>query len=68
MAKDSIPKDLPISPLSLACPLCKAKPNQDCIPSDGRFGVMHVARIGLAVGKDMEKRKTREKAARESSI
>ena len=42
MEKDSIPEVLAVSPISLTCPLCKAKPNHDCVPS-GAIGVVHVA-------------------------
>ena len=60
MEKNSIPEVLAVSPISLTCPLCKAKPNHDCVPTEG-FGVVHVARIRAAAAKDMAKRKSRNK-------
>jgi hypothetical protein len=46
-----VPEVLPISPISLVCPFCKAKPNQDCQTSSGGFSVLHIARILKAARK-----------------
>ena len=40
---------LPISPLALSCPMCKAKPRMDCQTSEGSFSMVHVARIKAAI-------------------
>ena len=61
MAK-SITDVLPVSPLSLACPLCKAKPNYDCT-SISSYGILHVARIRAAAARDMAKRKKKSREA-----
>jgi hypothetical protein len=39
---------LPTSPLTLMCPLCKAKPGRDCSIRFGNFSAVHVARIRAA--------------------
>ena len=60
MEKDSIPEVLAVSPISLTCPLCGAKPHHDCVPGH-EFGFVHVARIRAAAAKDMTKRESRDK-------
>lgn len=40
---------LPVSPISLVCPLCKAKRGRDCTTSKGKLSVVHVERIAMAV-------------------
>jgi len=45
MAK--IPEDLPISPITLACPRCGAKPGQACQGIDG-LEMIHLERIEAA--------------------
>jgi hypothetical protein len=56
MALSHIPKlrgeALAVSPLSLACPFCKAGPRLDCEKSEGGFAVVHVARIKKAASLD----------------
>jgi hypothetical protein len=52
MPKLKIPKTLPISPLSLRCPFCQAEPEHDCVKGNGRFSVVHVARIKKAAALD----------------
>jgi len=39
---------LPISPISLVCPFCKARPGRDCTTTSGVFSAIHVARIKAA--------------------
>jgi len=65
MAK-RIPDVLPVSPLSLACPLCKAKPNHDCT-SISSYGILHVARIRAAAARDMAKRKKKNREANQAA-
>ena len=50
---------LPISPLALTCPMCKAKPHMDCETSSGSFSMMHVARIKAAMRINVAARKAR---------
>jgi hypothetical protein len=47
-----VPEMLPISPLSLVCPFCRAKPNRDCSTSSGAISVVHLARIKAAALQD----------------
>jgi hypothetical protein len=47
---------LPVSPLSLQCPHCQARPNKDCTASSGGFSVLHVERIQAAAAKDKAKK------------
>jgi hypothetical protein len=47
----AIPDVLPTSPLTLVCPLCKAKPGRDCATSSGGLSVVHVKRIKAAAAK-----------------
>lgn len=62
MAKIEVPEVLPTSPLSLACPFCKAKPGKDCTTSKGGFAAVHVARVAAAAAVDAKNRKSREEA------
>jgi hypothetical protein len=48
MPQLKLPRTLPISPLSLRCPFCQAEPEQDCASIEGRYSVVHVARIKKA--------------------
>ena len=48
--KGSIPPVLPVSPLSVECPHCKAKPGHDRATDSGVFSVMHLARITNVAG------------------
>jgi hypothetical protein len=43
-----IPEILPVSPLALMCPFCKAKPHKNCATKLGTFAVVHLARIKAA--------------------
>jgi hypothetical protein len=47
-AKPSIPDVLPISPISLDCPLCGANPGHDCETTSGGFSAVHIDRIKAA--------------------
>lgn len=53
MGKSKIPV-LPTSPISLKCPFCGAKPDQDqdCFTTSGGFAAIHVARIKAAARMD----------------
>jgi len=46
--KDSIPPVLPVSPIAVECPHCKAQPGHDCITDSGLFSIVHLARISAA--------------------
>jgi hypothetical protein len=51
--KTDIPKYLPISPVTLVCPECDAKPGKACGTSSGaRLEFVHVARIKAAAKLD----------------
>jgi hypothetical protein len=51
--KTKIPEYLPVSPLSLRCPMCHAKPQEVCeIASGGALEFVHVARIKAAAKLD----------------
>jgi hypothetical protein len=52
MTKPSIPKVLSVSPLSLTCPYCGAKPNDDCMTAAGGFAALHLVRIEAAAQQD----------------
>jgi hypothetical protein len=55
----SIPEVLPTSPISLACPLCGAKPMRDCIKISGNLSIIHVARIAAAASADKKTKRKR---------
>jgi hypothetical protein len=56
-----IPKVLPVSPISLVCPFCKAKPGEDCIKLSDGIAVLHIQRIQAAAAQDKaNKRNPRE--------
>jgi hypothetical protein len=44
----TVPEDLPVSPISLPCPYCKAKPGKDCATISGTLAVVHLARVKAA--------------------
>ncbi len=46
--KFPIPPRLPVSPLSLTCPYCKAKRGEDCGESSNGLGATHLERILMA--------------------
>jgi len=49
---------LPISPITLPCPLCGAKPGKDCeTPSNVNLETVHVARVKAAAKMDGDARK-----------
>jgi hypothetical protein len=53
MVKTTIREYLPISPITLPCPVCGAKPGHDCeTPSRVRLYVIHLARIKAAAKTD----------------
>lgn len=48
---------LPVSPITLPCPLCGAKPGHDCeTPSNVRLYIVHVARIKAAATMDLARK------------
>ena len=61
MPKTEIPDYLPISPLTLRCSLCHAKPNRACeSASGGGLELVHVARIKAAAKLDAAARKAKQ--------
>jgi hypothetical protein len=49
---------LPISPMTLWCPSCGAKPGHDCeTPSKVRLYVVHLARVKAAAKMDKDAKK-----------
>ena len=44
----NIPPVLPVSPISVECPHCKAQPGRDCIADAGGFSAIHLARLQAA--------------------
>jgi hypothetical protein len=51
-AKATIPGVLPISPITLVCPFCKARAARDCTTSSGGLPVVNVQRIKAAAAQD----------------
>jgi len=50
--------ELPISPISLICPLCGAKPNQPCATAKGaELEIVHIARVQAAAKMDAARKK-----------
>jgi hypothetical protein len=47
-AAPSIPEVLPVSAISLPCPLCSAKPGHDCETTSGGFAAVHLVRLKAA--------------------
>jgi hypothetical protein len=51
--KPNIPEHIPVSPMSLDCPRCGAKPGKDCQKSAGsHLPFVHLARIKAAAKLD----------------
>jgi hypothetical protein len=48
MPELTTPKRLPLNPLTLTCPFCRAKRGQDCELSPSGLPVVHVERIEMA--------------------
>jgi hypothetical protein len=61
MFKPRIPAALPVSPITLTCPRCGAKPNYDCIGDAGGFSAIHLARIEAAAAQDVVNRKAKSR-------
>jgi hypothetical protein len=55
--KRAAPEVLPISPMTLTCPHCKASPGHDCETSAGGFALLHVARVKGAAALDAARAK-----------
>jgi hypothetical protein len=51
MAK--LPDYIPISPVTLVCPRCKAKPGRACDLLDGEVEIVHIERIAAAAKGDV---------------
>jgi hypothetical protein len=47
------PKHVAISPMTLTCPRCNAKPGQVCDLFDGEVEIVHVERIKAATAMDV---------------
>ena len=59
MKDKSIPEFLTIGPMTLPCPICGAKPGNDCeTPPKVRLYVVHLARVKAAKTMDKDGRKT----------
>ena len=59
--KTDVPEFLPISPVTLVCPECHAKPGKDCVILPGGFvGIVHVSRIKAAAKLDHAKNARRK--------
>lgn len=53
MSTPDLPENPPISPITLVCPLCHAKPYEDCsTPSGNRLLLIHLARVTAAAKLD----------------
>ena len=60
MAKSGmVPPVLLVSPITLTCPFCHAKPNKDCMTTSGGYSVIHVQRVKAAAKKDAAHAKRR---------
>ncbi len=46
-------QDLPTSPMTISCPLCKANPGYECETRSGGFSIVHVARVKAAAIEDV---------------
>jgi hypothetical protein len=57
MVKNTTEEYLPISPITLPCPVCGAKPGHDCkTPSKGRLYVVHLARVKAAAKMEKDRK------------
>jgi len=64
MAKTTIPEYLLISPMTLRCPFCGAKPGKDCGTfSKVRLEVVHMARVRAAAKMDEAAKAARQTIA-----
>ena len=53
-----LPEYIAISPTTLACPGCNAKPGEVCEMLGDELAIVYVARIKLAAAMDLETKKT----------
>jgi hypothetical protein len=51
-----IPEVLPVSAISLRCPMCGAKPGHDCETTSGGFSAVHLVRLKAAARADKKNR------------
>jgi hypothetical protein len=56
-----LPDYIAVSPISLVCPRCKAKPGKVCHMLDGAVELVHIERIKAAAAMDVRAKKAREK-------
>jgi hypothetical protein len=61
VAKNKVHEFLPISPITLNCPCCKAKSGVACDTPKGEVEVIHLERIEAAAAMDAAAKKTRNK-------
>jgi|HubBroStandDraft_4_1064222.scaffolds.fasta_scaffold130328_2 hypothetical protein len=62
MTETETAENLPIGPLAICCPVCRAKPNEICEPvSGGRFEFVDVARVKAAARLNKVARKSQRK-------
>jgi hypothetical protein len=62
MTKTETAENLPVGPLAICCPVCRAKPNEICEPvSGGRFEFVDVARVKAAARLNKVARKSQRK-------
>jgi hypothetical protein len=54
-----LPDYIPISPMTLVCPRCQAKPRQACVMYKDQFEAIHMERVEAAVLKDVVAKKER---------
>jgi hypothetical protein len=62
--KIDIPEVLPVSPVSLPCPKCKAKAGKDCATTSGGFAAIHLERVKAAALADRKNSLKRRQAQR----
>jgi hypothetical protein len=62
VVKSDIPEHIPVSPMTLPCPRCPAKPGEDCQKLAGsHLAFVHLARIKAAAKADALAKKARQK-------
>lgn len=54
-----MPEYLPISPMALVCPRCKAKSGEPCIGIGDELELVHLQRIEAAAKADVAAKKSR---------
>jgi hypothetical protein len=65
-AVEKLPDLLPVSPLTILCPYCAAKPGRVCATAEGgKLEIVHVARLKAAAATDAGAKRVREAMARD---